>query len=122
MEPTQKSEEEVAQGIYQYAADLFKKGKSSDDVCKSLIEFGLSVESAENVTSTIARQRTEIRREKGRKNSRHGAWWFIGGLIVTALTYSTTPKGEPYFVAWGAIVVGAIQLIVGLIQRSSGKE
>ncbi len=43
-----------------------------------------------------------------------GALWCIGGIAVTAITYSKAAPGGTYIVAWGAILFGAIQFFKGL--------
>jgi len=45
-----------------------------------------------------------------------GAIWCIGGIIVTAYTYSNAAPGGAYVVAWGAIIFGAVQFIKGLVK------
>lgn len=54
----------------------------------------------------------------GQKNMLHGALWCIGGIVVTATTYSSAVAhgGGTYFVAWGAILFGAIQFLQGAFQ------
>jgi hypothetical protein len=43
-----------------------------------------------------------------------GGVWCIGGILVTAITYSAVAEsGGTYFVAWGAILFGAIQFLKG---------
>ncbi len=55
-------------------------------------------------------------RAVGGKNMLYGALWCIGGILVTALTYSAASSGGTYVVAWGAILFGGIQLLRGLFQ------
>lgn len=46
-----------------------------------------------------------------------GALWCIGGIAVTAYTYSlaaASPTGGHYLIAWGAILFGGIQFLKGL--------
>jgi len=60
------------------------------------------------------RQRTIAARNMG-----IGALFLIGGSAVTYLTYEAaafSPGGGTYFVAWGAILIGAIRFIAALIQ------
>jgi len=45
-----------------------------------------------------------------------GAMWLIGGTVVTIVTYSGTSNGGSYIIAWGAILYGAVQLIIGFYQ------
>jgi|GEM_PF-2186868 len=62
----------------------------------------------------------------GTKNMLVGGLWLIGGLLVTALTYSASSGGGTYVVTYGAIIIGAVQFIGGLFQyvsyQSKGKE
>ena len=53
-------------------------------------------------------------RQAGMKNAGIGMLWCVGGIIVTAVTYSAASGGGTYFVAWGAILFGAIQALRGL--------
>lgn len=48
----------------------------------------------------------------------YGALWCIGGIMVTTATYSSAVAhgGGTYFVAWGAILFGAIQFLQGVFQ------
>lgn len=49
-----------------------------------------------------------------------GALWCIGGILVTACTYSAAAeKGGSYTIAWGAILFGGIQFFKGLINSSA---
>jgi hypothetical protein len=49
-----------------------------------------------------------------------GALWCIGGIVVTAVTYSSAAAGGGrYIVAWGAIVFGGIQFLKGLARSMS---
>ena len=43
-----------------------------------------------------------------------GALFFVGGIIITIVTFSAAAGGGTYVVAWGAIVFGLIQLVRGL--------
>lgn len=52
---------------------------------------------------------------------RLGALWLIGGLVITAATYSAANDGVAYVVTFGAIAVGAAQFIGGPIQYSKAK-
>jgi hypothetical protein len=55
----------------------------------------------------------------GIRNMVVGGIWCVGGILVTVITYSaaaSSPTGGRYFVAWGAIIFGAIQFFKGLFQ------
>ena len=60
-----------------------------------------------------------IRGEWIMRNIVIGLIFCIGGILVTALTYSAASGGGRYVIAWGAIVFGAIQFIRGLTQLGS---
>ncbi len=46
----------------------------------------------------------------------YGAFWCIGGIAVTVLTYQTAADmgGSRFIIAWGAILFGAIQFLRGV--------
>jgi hypothetical protein len=49
-----------------------------------------------------------------------GALWCIGGIAVTAITYSMaseSPGGGTFVIAWGAILFGFVQFLRGLTAR-----
>lgn len=60
---------------------------------------------------------------QGGKVMLFGALWCIGGIVVTAVTYqaASSSGGGTYFVAYGAIIFGAIQFFKGLFMLASGK-
>jgi hypothetical protein len=59
----------------------------------------------------------------GGKNMVFGALWCIGGIIVTAATYShASSEGGGYVVAWGAIIFGAWQFLKGLYQSITASK
>lgn len=49
-----------------------------------------------------------------------GALWLVGGIAVTAFTYSAASGsgGGTYVVAWGAVLVGVTRLIRGFVASS----
>ena len=53
------------------------------------------------------------------RNMLIGALWCVGGIVVTAVTYSAAsgPGGGTYVVTWGAIVFGFIRFLGGLSLR-----
>ena len=46
--------------------------------------------------------------------ARNGGLWFAGGGLITALSYLSAAGGGKFFIAWGAVLFGAFQLIRGL--------
>lgn len=58
--------------------------------------------------------------DEAARNMVVGALWCIGGIVVTAATYSAVKDtGGHYFIAWGAIVFGGIQFFKGLFQMGN---
>ena len=55
-----------------------------------------------------------VEREQARRDVIHGSLWFFGGAAVTGVTYLMAAGGGVYFITWGAIVIGGIQLLRGL--------
>jgi hypothetical protein len=87
--------------------------------------------------SAVTGQRVQVRLSDGRtvdvdpaefkkakrklavKTMLYGALWFVGGLVVTGVSYamaSSSSGGGGYIVTWGAVIVGAIQMIKGLVR------
>jgi hypothetical protein len=57
-------------------------------------------------------------RQADRREMARGAFFCIGGLIVTVLTYAgavSSPRGGTYTIAWGAVVFGAWHFFHGLM-------
>lgn len=106
--------------IYEYAAYLMvSEKKDAFETQKALIEQGLDEESASIVVSNLEQQIKEAKKEGANEDIMYGALWCVGGLIVTAVTYSAASGGGTYVVAWGAILFGAIQFIKGLVNNYS---
>jgi hypothetical protein len=47
-------------------------------------------------------------------HARNGALWFAGGGLITAISYASAAGGGKFFIAWGAVLFGAFQMIRGL--------
>ena len=110
-EPT---EEEVVQAVYKHAANMMMGGKSRHQIVEDLMEKGLDAETASAVVTNLKQMKKEAEAGRGKKNMLFGALWCIGGTVVTVATYSAAEGGGTYVVAWGAILFGAVQFIIGL--------
>jgi len=106
------TQNEAIQAVYQYAAGLMKKGASPSEVKSKLIAKGLDSASASIVVKNLSAARSRV----ATKNMLYGALWCIGGIIVTAITFSAASGGGRYVIAWGAILFGGIQFLRGLWQ------
>lgn len=106
----------LVQAIYMMAADHMRAGNSTVSTENMLIEQGLSREAAQAVVANLSRMRSAAMRSAAHKNMLYGGLWCVGGIIVTAVTYSAAKGGGSYVVAWGAIAFGAIQFFRGVFQ------
>lgn len=52
--------------------------------------------------------------EAGQRRMLLGAAWFGGGFVVTFVTRAMAAGGGTYIVAWGAMLFGSIQFLLGL--------
>ena len=43
-----------------------------------------------------------------------GALWMAGGIIATVIGYSAAAPGGSYFIFWGAIIFGAVDIFRGM--------
>ena len=114
------SEEEMVQEVYEFAAEQMSNGASEQQTRSLLVQQGLDPESAVIVVSNLTQMRSEAIRKAGKKEMLYGALWCVGGTIVTVATYAAASGGGTYIIAWGAIIVGAIQFFRGLWQWSRG--
>jgi hypothetical protein len=115
------SQEQVVEAIYRYAAEQMAAGHSNASVKADLMKKGLDPQAADTVVDELSRVRSDAARSAGLRNMGFGALWCIGGIAVTAVTYSMASQGGgTYIVTWGAILFGGIQFLRGLWQTASG--
>ncbi len=117
----EQQQEETASKIYQYAFKLRDQGKTKDEIKQDLIMHGIDESTAEAISGNIEEHYanyTNIKKKTAEKNILYGGLWCAGGIIITAVTYSAaSDDGGHYFIAWGAIIFGAIQFFRGVSQR-----
>ncbi|RZT00144.1 hypothetical protein [Aquimarina brevivitae] len=107
MENQNISQEEAANQVYEYAANLLVNQKKSTAETKSaLIAQGLDEESATAVVTNLSQQIKDAKKEGANKDMLWGAVWCVGGIIATVADIG--------FIFWGAIVFGAIQFFRGV--------
>ena len=62
----------------------------------------------------------QVRAEKAvaKRNMMIGGLSCLGGILVTALTFgaATRAGGGPYVLAWGAVIFGGVQFVIGFAQ------
>lgn len=97
MEEQEREAQEFVNRVYSFAANLmFEQEKSATETKRILVEEGLREEDAEVVVTNFQNQLQQAKSEAGNKNMLYGALWCIGGLVVTALTYSAASDGGTY--------------------------
>ncbi|QGQ21315.1 hypothetical protein F1728_00755 [Gimesia benthica] len=89
------SQEEMIQAVYHFAAEKMRDGASNQEIQKALMEQGVDEESAGIIVTQLNELRDQQAKEAGQKNMMFGALWCIGGIVVTALTYSAASEGAP---------------------------
>lgn len=105
------SEQEMLQFVTQ---QMVVNKVSSFDTMTMLGERGVETDTAFAAIEKVENNLKGVDRKAGRKDMLWGAFWFIGGLTVTLVTYSDASQGGGrYTVAYGAIIFGLIQLIRG---------
>lgn len=118
-EPTAQEVQEFVDSVYRYAADLmFKQEKSKTYTKAELVRQGIAEENAQIVVDNLEKQMKDAKSEQANKDMLYGALWCIGGILVTAITYSAaSSSGGTYVVTWGAIIFGAIQFFRGVFHK-----
>jgi hypothetical protein len=113
--PKDEALEAAIADVCRYAVKLKKDAGSGTQMQKRLVELGLTAEAADSLIHDGLEQVGQASRA-GVKNLFFGALWFVGGLIVTVVTFNTASGGGTYFVAYGAILAGSFQSLFGIIQ------
>lgn len=115
-----------------HAVHQLESGRSPVEVEREFVERGFNHE----VSRTLVQRALQLRYERapggpqsaprfarvqeqeqesdGHTDMAVGALICIGGIIITAATYSAASGGGTYVVAWGAIIFGAIRFFKGL--------
>jgi hypothetical protein len=103
-------------GFYQYAAMELASNKSHREVEKLLVGRGASPETARTVVTDAQYAVKKLRREKYKKRMTRGFLWTVVGIIITCGSYAlVADQGGRYVIFYGAIIVGLIDFVVGLI-------
>jgi len=94
---------------------MFEKAdRSEEDATSFLIAKGYDRDQASAFAKEVS---VDVKNKKvtgATKDLVFGGIWCIGGIIVTAASYSAAGGGGSYVIAYGAIIIGAIQFIRGL--------
>jgi hypothetical protein len=94
------------------------EGRSDGEIRSMLTARGLESELASNIVASVRGRFRSAKKSRGNGNIAKGAFFLAVGIIVTAISYNSAGPGESYILAWGAIIGGGIQLVIGLFQNS----
>lgn len=117
-EASREDVEKAVEAIYKYAGALLRQGKSPMEVEEALVDKGIERSTATIVVGKLTSAQTNVHKEEGTRNMMIGGLICLGGIVITAATYSAASGGGSYVVAWGAILFGAIRFFKGLGQAS----
>ena len=114
---------QATQETYNYAAQmLVTQKKSAQDVKNILIQQGYSHEAANTVVDALVKTIADNGKKRASSDMKIGAAICIIGIVITVVTYDMAKnKGGTYFVAYGAIIFGAIQFLRGLFNSMKYK-
>jgi hypothetical protein len=113
-EQTPVANQVAVEQLYKYIIEQLKQGNNRYQIKEDLEKQGHHPETISRLVDHAFEAHESTKSEGGSKDMLYGALWCIGGIIVTAVTYSAASGGGRYFVAWGAIIFGGIQFFKGL--------
>lgn len=107
---------QVVDEVYRIAAQRLSEGAKPRELESLLNERGLDARGAAEVAGRLKQTQPALIRRAAVMKMRSGAGWFLAGLIITVWTYTAAPVlGGSFFIAWGAILVGAFEFLRGLM-------
>jgi hypothetical protein len=106
---------EITEPIASYVVQCLSQGKRQDEIIQDLIGQGWTQEQATQTVHQIDVLFREARIGAYKKKMLYGLFWALGGIVVTVWTYSAASSGGTYFVAWGAILWGCIDIVRGFV-------
>jgi len=116
-------QEDIQKAYSSAASLLITEKKNPGEVINALVQQGVNNEEASRIVEILQGEAEKLgrrKKQKAKNDMTYGAIWCIGGILFTAITYSAASSGGGvYFIAWGAILFGAIQFFRGLINSSN---
>jgi hypothetical protein len=109
----------TAERVLTYVAGRIDAGATRAEIAEALVREGFTSDGAAGSVAAAATTRRAALHAAGRRNMRHGAMWFGGGVLVTGLTYAAAEGGGFFLLAWGAILGGMVQFFRGTTQRAA---
>jgi len=103
----------IADTVYEFAAQEMAGGLRGLDLERKLVAEGVQPAAATVIVRELAEAETHARRQAARNSIARGALSFVVGVVLTVFTYNTAKKTGFYFVAWGAMLYGTIEILRG---------
>lgn len=124
MSSEDNSQDQALNAAVQFIAEQLNAGQNARQIESMLVAQGADPGVAASLVAEVKKLRSNAIRADGFKNLGIGALWCVGGIIVTAVSYSmaaSSASGGSYLVTWGAVIFGGIQMLRGLFRILSGK-
>lgn len=103
------------QQAHAYAVSQLKAKVDPAQVEEQLMAGGLSRSAAHAMISTLLVTRRQAERAQGRRTMLLGVLWAVGGLVITLAGQALArERGGSYYILWGAVIIGTLQILVGL--------
>lgn len=110
--------------LVELATDMVIEGKPASEIKAVLVSKGMDEVTANELVNLIFERRNEAKRmnrirssDDGNSNILYGALWCAGGLIVYFYTHKMAEGGGVYVIPYGAIIIGGLQFIIGILQK-----
>lgn len=114
----QPSTQEVLDAVVEYVVARVAEGGNKVMIKYELIGKGISDAIASEITERVFSYKSNVVRRNGGIQLGIGLLMAIGGVVLTFLGYASTSK---YFIVWwGLILVGVINVFVGLFRLIRG--
>ena len=111
---TKTSVKENIQNAFSAAVRFKAAGKDDSETRLMLMGLGFSYEESDEILSRAKKTATNNKKESKGDELGIGFLWFVGGLIVTVLTYSAASNGGCFLIAWGPMIYGVIKMLKGI--------
>lgn len=108
--------ENAALALYYYAAELIKEGKSEKEVISTLIDRGVTRETAETMLERLNVSRANVARRSGYRNALFGGALVILTVLPLFGIFVEQPVGFSQILTILLLAVGVVMLGRGLMQ------
>ena len=114
---TDAANDDALAEAYVLAAEKMVEGGTVPEIRILLMGKGIGHEEATRIIAEVTEARSEVANEKAEQLMKSGAFWCVGGYLLTELTKTLAEgNGGTHLIFWGAMLYGALQFLDGLIQ------